>query len=224
MARASSAIRDDHDLVHLDLTDVGRFRQLRKADETVLAQRIEAGTEARRQLDGQAASNGPEGALRRRVRDGDAARRVLVEANLRVVVSLAKVYRSSGLSLLDLVQEGNLGLMRAVDKFDWRNGSKFSTYAKWWIRQAIRRSIANTARTTRMPTHAGDWIARAGHARARLEGRLGRSPSRSEIARELGVSEPALATLLRRPAQRAHRTSVDEPFPARQNGTSGARD
>jgi RNA polymerase sigma factor (sigma-70 family) len=148
MTTSRHATRGEQDLVDLYLTDIGRHRLLTKDDEIGLAQRIEAGGAARRHLDGHAASTRADREeLTRTVRDGDAARRTFVEANLRLVVSIAKHYRASGLSLLDLVQEGNLGLLRAVDKFEWRKGFKFSTYATWWIRQAIQRGIRHAART-----------------------------------------------------------------------------
>src|ERR1700730_13237032 len=147
MARSRYATRDDADLVHLYFTDIGRHALQSKDDVIRLAQRIEAGAEARRQLGAPGAwRRAGRDELSRRARDGDAARRAFVEANLRLVVSIAKHYRTSGLSFLDLVQEGNLGLLRAVDKFEWRKGFKFSTYATWWIRQAIQRGISNTAR------------------------------------------------------------------------------
>jgi RNA polymerase sigma factor (sigma-70 family) len=201
MATSRHATRGEQDLVDLYLTDIGRHALLSQDAEIGLAQRIEAGAQARRQLDGQAAST-PAGrdALTRTVRDGDAARRTFVEANLRLVVSIAKRYRASGQSLLDLVQEGNLGLLRAVDKFEWRKGFKFSTYATWWIRQAIQRGIARTARTIRLPVPARRHVLRVGHARARLEAKLQRSPTRSELAAELDVSEHELAALIHRAA------------------------
>jgi RNA polymerase sigma factor (sigma-70 family) len=201
MATSRHAARDEQDLVDLYLTDIGRHALLNQRDEIRLAQRIEAGAQARRQLDGQAASTPADrDALTRTARDGDAARRTFVEANLRLVVSIAKHYRPSGLSLLDLVQEGNLGLLRAVEKFEWRKGFKFSTYARWWIRQAIQRGIAHAARTIRLPVPASHHIARARHARGRLEAKLQRSPTRSELAAELDIPEHELAALIHRAA------------------------
>jgi len=217
MATSRAATYDYEHLVHLYLVDISRRPLLTKRDEVDLAQRIEAGAEAREQLD---ASDGSRPAARRelarRARDGDAARREFVEANLRLVVSIAKHYRSSGLQLLDLVQEGNLGLLRAVDKFDWRKGFKFSTYSTWWIRQAIQRGIANTSRTIRLPVHAGDQLLRARQVRARLESELGRTPTRAEVATELGVPQPVLAALMQRGTAPA---SLSEPL-----GDDGNRD
>jgi RNA polymerase sigma factor (sigma-70 family) len=210
MATSRHATYADEDLVRLYLVDVGRHPLLTKRDEVELAQRIEAGAEARDQL---GANDRPRPAVRRelarRARDGDSARHTFVEANLRLVVSIAKNYRSSGLQLLDLVQEGNLGLLRAVDKFDWRKGFKFSTYSTWWIRQAIQRGIANSSRTIRLPVHAGDQLLKARLARARLESQLRRTPTRAEIADELGVSQHVLAGLMHRAATPV---SLSEPL------------
>ncbi|MGI8939886.1 MAG: sigma-70 family RNA polymerase sigma factor, partial [Iamia sp.] len=137
--------RDEEDLVRLYLTDIGQYPLLTKADEVRLAQAIEAGAEARTKLDsGDKVTPAKKRELRRTARDGEGAERTFVQSNLRLVVSIAKKYQASGLPLLDLIQEGNLGLMHAVEKFDWRKGFKFSTYATWWIRQAITRGIANT--------------------------------------------------------------------------------
>src|SRR5215467_9590420 len=141
--------RDEEDLVRLYLTDIGQYPLLTKDDEVRLAKAIEVGNDARAQLEKSTKdlSSSKRRELRRCVRDGDDAERTFVQSNLRLVVSIAKKYQASGLPLLDLIQEGNLGLMHAVEKFDWRKGFKFSTYATWWIRQAITRGIANTGRT-----------------------------------------------------------------------------
>ena len=153
--------RDEEDLVRLYLTDIGQFTLLTKDDEVRLAQAIEAGTAAREELEEKGKDLTPARKRElREIRGGEDAKRTFVESNLRLVVSIAKKYQASGLPLLDLIQEGNLGLMHAVEKFDWRKGFKFSTYATWWIRQAITRGIANTGRTIRLPVHAGDTLAR----------------------------------------------------------------
>ena len=204
----------DQDLVELYLVDIARRPLLTKRDEIELAQRIEAGTEAREQL---GSSDGPTPATRRALartaRDGDTARHTFVEANLRLVVSIAKRYRSSGLHLLDLVQEGNIGLLRAVDKFDWRKGFKFSTYSTWWIRQAIQRGIANTSRTIRLSVAAGESLLQARRARARLESQLRRTPTDAEVAAELDVPQHVLAAIMIRA-----RTPVSLSVPLSDDG------
>ncbi len=190
--------REDEDLVRLYLSDIGRHPLLTKDDEVRLAQQIEAGAEARAEL----AAAGPmssstRAGLRRTMRRGDEAERQFVLSNLRLVVSIAKRYQASGLPLLDLVQEGNLGLMHAVEKFDWRKGFKFSTYATWWIRQAITRGIANTGRTIRLPVHAGDTIARLQKARVRFETEHGRPATITELSAALDLSPDKVAESLR---------------------------
>ncbi|MFM7095522.1 MAG: sigma-70 family RNA polymerase sigma factor, partial [Actinomycetota bacterium] len=168
--------RDEEDLVRLYLTDIGQYALLTKDDEVRLAKAIEAGKEAQAELNTNDKSLTPtkKRELRRTAKEGETAERAFVQSNLRLVVSIAKKYQASGLPLLDLIQEGNLGLMHAVEKFDWRKGFKFSTYATWWIRQAITRGIANTGRTIRLPVHAGDTLARLQKARSRLELKYGR--------------------------------------------------
>ena len=198
MAR-SQRVGDDDDLVHLYLSDVGRHALLTKDDEARLAKLIEAGADARRQLrDPGGAAPGRRRALCRTVRAGDDARRRFVEANLRLVVSIAKKYQASGVPLDDLVQDGNLGLIRAVAKFDWRKGFKFSTYATWWIRQGIQRGIARTAHTIRLPIRAAEQLLLARKTWARLEAELRRTPTLGEVAAELELPEHDVSVILRR--------------------------
>ena len=149
------------DPVRLYLKDIGKIRRLTAREEVELAQRAE--------------------------RDDAEARRRLIEANLRLVISVAKKYVGRGLPFLDLIQEGNRGLIRAVEKFDWRRGYKFGTYATWWIRQAITRSIADQARTIRLPVHIGGTLTRLAREARRLTQELGREPTTGEIAEAMGV-------------------------------------
>jgi RNA polymerase sigma factor (sigma-70 family) len=184
------------DPVRAYLNAIGRRPLLTAADEVELARRIEAGLYAARLL-----SQGCPGADRRRdlavvVADGDAARNHLLEANLRLVVSLAKRYTGRGMAFLDLIQEGNLGLIRAVEKFDYTRGYKFSTYATWWIRQAITRAMADQARTIRLPVHVVERVNRLVRVRRELSVTLGREPTRAEIAAELGVTDVEVNELL----------------------------
>src|SRR5207342_3548165 len=190
--------RDYEDLVRLYLEDVGRHDLLTKDDEVRLAQAIEAGVVARNELEAaKKLTPTQRRTLRRGIRQGEEAHRQFVNSNLRLVVSIAKKYQASGLPLLDLVQEGNFGLIHAVDKFDWRKGFKFSTYATWWIRQAITRGIANTGRTIRLPVHAGDTLSRVQRGRARLELVLGRAPTVAEVAVEVDLPEDKVSEALR---------------------------
>jgi RNA polymerase primary sigma factor len=136
-------------------------------------------------------------ALAKRVERGDIeARNLMVSSNLRLVVSLAQRYRASGMSLLDLIQEGNLGLIRAVEKFEWRKGFKFSTYATWWIRQAIQRGIADRGRVIRLPVHIHDMMIRIRRSRAEFEARFGREPTELELSEAIGVDIERLRELL----------------------------
>jgi RNA polymerase sigma factor (sigma-70 family) len=192
------AAQPEEDLVRLYLNDIGKHALLTKDDEARLAQTAEAGRGARLELAGSTELTAArKRELRRLIRDGNQAAETFVKANLRLVVSIAKKYQAADLPLLDLVQEGNLGLMHAVDKFDWRKGFKFSTYATWWIRQAITRGIANTSRTIRLPVHAGDLLTRVTKARGRLEGQLGRRPTVPELAADLELEESKVIEILR---------------------------
>jgi len=190
--------RDEEDLVRLYLTDIGQYALLTKDDEVRLAKAIEDGKEADKKLEKEGEVTAAQRReLRKLSRDGARAERQFVQSNLRLVVSIAKKYQASGLPLLDLIQEGNLGLMHAVEKFDWRKGFKFSTYATWWIRQAITRGIANTGRTIRLPVHAGDTLARLQKARSRLELKFGRPATLAELAREVEMPEDKVTEALR---------------------------
>src|SRR6201995_6205118 len=176
------------DLVRVYLNGIGKTALLNAADEVELAKRIEAGLYADHLLE----TRKRLGENRKRelaavVRDGQEARRHLLEANLRLVVSLAKRYTGRGMPLLDLIQEGNLGLIRAMEKFDYTKGYKFSTYARWWVRQAITRGIAQQARVVRLPVHVVEELNQVGGARRTLERQLGRDPEPEGSAAELGM-------------------------------------
>ena len=202
--------RDEEDLVRLYLTDIGQYPLLTKDDEVRLAQQIEKGNAAREQLNsGKGLTPAKKRELRRGARHGEDAQQTFVQSNLRLVVSIAKKYQASGLPLLDLIQEGNLGLMHAVEKFDGRKGFKFSTYATWWIRQAITRGIANTGRTVRLPVHAGDLLTRVIKARGRLESQLGRRSTVAELAADLELDEEKVTEILRHAAEPL---SLSEPL------------
>ncbi len=162
------------DLLQLFLKDVGRVKLLTAAQEVELSKRIEAGDHA--------------------------AKQAMVEANLRLVVSIAKRYRNQGLPFLDLIQEGTIGLVRAAEKFDWRRGYKFSTYATWWIRQAVARALADKGRTIRMPVHVVERLNRVVRSERKLRHELGREPTIEEIARDAELPVDDVESL-RRSAQ-----------------------
>jgi RNA polymerase sigma factor (sigma-70 family) len=195
--------RGEEDLVRLYLHDIGQYPLLTKDDEARLAQAIEARSQAGQDLQAKdarlTASRRRE--LKRVVQRGDDAGRRFVQSNLRLVVSIAKRYQASGLPLLDLIQDGNLGLIHAVEKFDWRRGFKFSTYATWWIRQAITRGIANTARPIRLPIHAGDLVMLVQKAQGQLQAKLGRPATLAELAIEVGLAEDKITEVLRFPGE-----------------------
>ncbi|MET8261904.1 RNA polymerase sigma factor SigB [Micromonospora sp. NPDC005205] len=185
------------DLVRAYLNGIGRTKLLTAAQEVDLARRIEAGLFADEKL----ATCTPVSAELRAdleliVAEGRAAKDHLLEANLRLVVSIAKRYTGRGMAFLDLIQEGNLGLIRAVEKFDYAKGYKFSTYATWWIRQAITRAMADQARTIRIPVHMVEQVNRMVRARRELAVTLGREPTVAEVARALEVPEIQVIELI----------------------------
>ncbi|WP_406058810.1 RNA polymerase sigma factor SigB [Micromonospora sp. NBC_00860] len=185
------------DLVRAYLNGIGRTKLLTAAQEVDLARRIEAGLFADEKL----ATCTPVSAELRAdleliVAEGRAAKDHLLEANLRLVVSIAKRYTGRGMAFLDLIQEGNLGLIRAVEKFDYAKGYKFSTYATWWIRQAITRAMADQARTIRIPVHMVEQVNRMVRARRELAVTLGREPTVAEVARALEIPEIQVIELI----------------------------
>jgi RNA polymerase sigma factor (sigma-70 family) len=184
------------DLVRQYLKEIGAYELLTADDEVALAQVIEQGQEAETMLEARDARARPIRERRRlqKVADeGREAKRRFIQSNLRLVVSIAKRYQSSGLPLLDLVQEGNLGLIRAVEKFEYRKGFKFSTYATWWIRQAISRAIADKSRTIRVPVHMVETVAQVTRASTRLAKALGRDATIEEIAADTGLTRERVA-------------------------------
>lgn len=185
------------DLVRVYLNGIGKTALLSAADEVDLAKRIEAGVYAQHLLDTEEElSRQRRSDLRTVVRDGERAKRHLLQANLRLVVSLAKRYTGRGMPLLDLIQEGNLGLIRAVEKFDYAKGFKFSTYATWWIRQAITRGMADQGRTIRLPVHLVEQVNKLSRLKRDLHQRLGREATHEELAAESGIGEEKIAQLL----------------------------
>jgi RNA polymerase sigma factor (sigma-70 family) len=197
MAKARSEA-GEQDLVRLYLDGIGQYPLLSKDDEVRLSQTMEAGREAATILaSGEKLTAARKRELRRVAREGEIATEAFVNANLRLVVSIAKKYQSADMPLLDLIQEGNLGLIHAVEKFDWRKGFKFSTYATWWIRQAIGRGIDNSSRTIRLPVHAGDQIRRLLRMRGQMEGELGRTPTSAELSEAMQIPEDQITELLR---------------------------
>jgi RNA polymerase primary sigma factor len=185
------------DLVRIYLREIGRVPLLTAEDEVELAKSIEAGLFADEKLRS-GPLPGPESVdLQILVAEGDRSKQRLIEANLRLVVSIAKRYIGRGLVFLDLIQEGNLGLIRAVEKFDYTRGYKFSTYATWWIRQAITRAIADQARTIRVPVHMVETINKLARVQRQLHQDLGREATPDEIAAEMGIEPERVADIQR---------------------------
>ncbi|WP_413758545.1 RNA polymerase sigma factor RpoD/SigA [Streptomyces sp. MMBL 11-3] len=189
----------DRDLVGMYLDEIARTPLLDAAKEVELSQTIEAGVYARQLLDGEATETKVKASreeLEALVAAAERAKDVFIRSNLRLVVAVARRYPRSGLPLLDLIQEGNAGLVRAVEKFDYRKGFKFSTYATWWIRQAITRSIADQSRTIRLPVHLVEELGRIRRVQREFNREHGRDPEPAEIAAELGSNPERVVDVL----------------------------
>ncbi|MEI7545053.1 MAG: sigma-70 family RNA polymerase sigma factor [Mycobacteriaceae bacterium] len=186
------------DLVRVYLNGIGKTALLSAEDEVDLARRIEAGLYAQHLLETRKRmSDARKRDLATIARDGQAARSHLLEANLRLVVSLAKRYTGRGMPLLDLIQEGNLGLIRAMEKFDYTKGFKFSTYATWWIRQAITRGMADQSRTIRLPVHLVEQVNKLSRIKREMHQTLGREATDEELAEESGIPAEKINDLLK---------------------------
>ncbi|MFC9623605.1 RNA polymerase sigma factor RpoD/SigA [Streptomyces sp. NPDC056930] len=197
--RASGGEIADRDLVGMYLDEIARTPLLDAAKEVELSQTVEAGVYARQILDGAVESEAG-GATREElealVAEGERAKDIFIRSNLRLVVAVARRYPRAGLPLLDLIQEGNAGLVRAVEKFDYAKGFKFSTYATWWIRQAITRSIADQSRTIRLPVHLVEELGRIRRVQREFNREHGREPEHTEIAAELDSTPERVGDVL----------------------------
>ena len=209
---------DANDTIALYMREVGQVPLLTAEEEVALAQQMERGRRARMYLK----TNGCDPDERRRLEDevqqGEAAQHHLVRANARLVMSMAKRYRGRGVPFLDLIQEGNLGLMRAAEKFDYRRGYKFSTYATWWVRQAITRAVADQGRTIRVPVHMNDRLRRLYNVAQELEQELGRQPTPEELAQAMDLPVHKIQQMLRI-AQRP--VSLERPVGEEQDSELG---
>jgi RNA polymerase primary sigma factor len=185
------------DTIGLYLKEVGRVPLLTAEEEVMLAERMEAGEIAQERLGKDGLKHKAHEKLDRTARDGKAAREHLIRANSRLVISVAKKYIGRGVPFLDLIQEGNIGLIRAANKFEYRRGHKFSTYATWWIRQAVTRAIADQSRTIRVPVHMGDQINKLLRTSHRLTQELGREPTSEELANALEIPTRKAEEMLR---------------------------
>ncbi len=218
MAKRAQEAPSNSDGVGMYLDEVATHDLLSANDEVRLAQAIEKGRKAQRELDrsGEDLSPAQRAELFRAIHQGEEARLQFVRSNLRLVISIAKRYSSRGLDLLDLIQEGNLGLIRAVEKFDWRKGFKFSTYATWWIRQAITRGLGNHGRTIRLPVHMVDVVRTVQETAMSLGERLRRPPTVEEIAEVSGLALDRVRMAMEAPGDTV---SLDRPI-----GTDGDAD
>jgi RNA polymerase primary sigma factor len=207
-----AAIETD-DTVGLYLKEIGHIPLLTAEEEVALAKRIEKGVNALRRLNANGVSPKKRTELERDIIDGRAAREHLITANSRLVISIAKKYIGRGVPFLDLIQEGNIGLIRAARKFDYRRGHKFSTYATWWIRQAVTRAIADQGRTIRVPVHMGDQINKLIRVSHQLTQELGRDPTPEELAEALEIpvkKAEQMIQVARRPISLETPTDEDE--------------
>jgi RNA polymerase primary sigma factor len=210
---------DSDDSISLYFREVGSIDLLDASQEIDLAKRIESGRDAARALvdvdEGKTVSDRVRSELQHLMADGELAKQELTQANSRLVISMAKRYLGQGVPFLDLIQEGNLGLMRAVEKFDWRRGNKFSTYATWWIRQSLTRGLADQGRTIRVPVHMNDRIRKVYAVAHALETELGRRPNAEEIAKELEMDVEKVELALK-----ASRRSISLEKPVGHEGES----
>jgi len=209
VARSVREIAGLSDGIGRYLESVADHDLLTAEDEVRLSRAMEQGRRAQQQLEADASLNPTERArLYREIHEGDEAKSEFIRSNLRLVISIAKRYTGRGLDLLDLVQEGNLGLIRAVEKFDWRKGFKFSTYATWWIRQAITRGLGNQGRTIRLPVHMVDVVRTVQETALTLAERLRRPPTLAEIAEVSGLDVERVTLALEAPGDTV---SLDRP-------------
>jgi RNA polymerase primary sigma factor len=205
--------------VRLYLNEIGRYSLLTAQQEVELAMQMEAGRRAHERLESEAGLAVEDiSMLRHEVEMGELAHKQLVQSNLRLVVALARRYVGRGMALLDLIQDGNVGLMRAVERFDYRRGFKFSTYATWWIRQAISRAIADQGRTIRMPIHVLDSVNKLTRSKRELTQQMGRAPTIEELADDLDL-DVARVTELQRIA--LDTVSLETPVGEDEDGTLG---
>jgi RNA polymerase primary sigma factor len=206
------------DPVRMYLREIGQVRLLTSAEELLLAQQLERGERAAERIGRGEYGRDEYRSLQQVVLEGEAARQHLIQANLRLVVSIAKKYLGRGLSFLDLIQEGNIGLMRATEKFDYHKGFKFSTYATWWIRQAITRSISDQSRTIRLPVHVGETINRVKRTAHKLQQSMEREPTPAEIADELQLP---VAKVVRVLDVSRHTISLEAPVGSESDSVLG---
>ncbi len=212
-----SAIAAD-DTISLYLKEMARVPLLTSIEETVLAKSLEKGRKAEKTLKKTPRNSNRADTLRQHIREGNRSREHLIKANTRLVVSIAKKYMGQGVPFSDLIQEGNLGLMKAVEKFDYRRGYKFSTYATWWIRQAITRALADQGRTIRVPVHMSDRIRKLHQISRQLEQAWGRKPTPEELAQEMELEPSKVRWMLR---VSRHPVSLERPVGEEEDSELG---